>query len=248
MDVMLCGTTCRRRRDACASGPHHVSRPARRCPRRHGGDPSEPVAVGRYYDPQTGQFFSLDPDLGQTQQQYQYAGDNPTNESDPGGADPEYQWNGSKTEYYGTARAGVLGAVQDIWNVTLNGRWVVFKFTLRNFLPSADGAKFPLQPEVQWRCENTEGVKSCAGTSKDYWLDPNWLPLGKQVTFSDKLELPANTEERWHLEYQWNWESEWGWNPTGKDKYFWGPTRFSPVIHDYKFVPGTGSESWDDDL
>jgi hypothetical protein len=83
MDVMLCGTTCRRRRDACASGPHHVSRPARRCPRRHGGDPSEPVAVGRYYDPQTGQFLSVDPEVQQTLEAFLYAGDDPVKAVDP---------------------------------------------------------------------------------------------------------------------------------------------------------------------
>jgi len=83
MDVMLCGTTCRRRRDACASGPHHVSRPARRCPRRHGGDPSEPVAVGRYYDPQTGQFLCVDPQVQQTEQAYVYVGDDPVGATDP---------------------------------------------------------------------------------------------------------------------------------------------------------------------
>jgi len=85
MDVMLCGTTCRRGRDTSASGPHHVSRPARRCPRRHGGDPSEPVVVGRYYDPQTGQFLSVDPMVQQTDQAYVYVVDNPVSLTDPTG-------------------------------------------------------------------------------------------------------------------------------------------------------------------
>jgi RHS repeat-associated protein len=41
--------------------------------------------VNRYYDPATGQFMSVDPDLAQTQQPYQYTGDNPVNETDPTG-------------------------------------------------------------------------------------------------------------------------------------------------------------------
>jgi len=85
MDVMLCGTTCRRGRDTSASGPHHVSRPARRCPRRHGGDPSEPVVVGRYYDPTTGQFLCVDPDVRDSGVGYAYADDNPVSDSDPTG-------------------------------------------------------------------------------------------------------------------------------------------------------------------
>jgi RHS repeat-associated protein len=41
--------------------------------------------INRYYDPQTGQFLSVDPAISQTQQPYQYAGDNPVNSVDPNG-------------------------------------------------------------------------------------------------------------------------------------------------------------------
>ena len=41
--------------------------------------------VNRYYDPATGQFMSVDPDLAQTQQPYQYADGNPVSETDPTG-------------------------------------------------------------------------------------------------------------------------------------------------------------------
>ena len=39
----------------------------------------------RYYDPASGQFLSLDPDVGLTQAPYNYAGDDPVNGSDPTG-------------------------------------------------------------------------------------------------------------------------------------------------------------------
>jgi hypothetical protein len=43
------------------------------------------VCVARWYDPGTGQFMSVDPDLADTDQPYAYAGDDPVNESDPSG-------------------------------------------------------------------------------------------------------------------------------------------------------------------
>jgi RHS repeat-associated protein len=39
--------------------------------------------VHRYYDPASGQFISVDPDLGSTQTPYSYASDDPINETDP---------------------------------------------------------------------------------------------------------------------------------------------------------------------
>jgi RHS repeat-associated protein len=41
--------------------------------------------ISRYYDPATGQFLSVDPDVQQTQQPYIYAGDNPLGALDPSG-------------------------------------------------------------------------------------------------------------------------------------------------------------------
>ena len=42
--------------------------------------------VDRYYDPATGQFFSVDPDISQTSEPYEYANDNPVSNTDPSGA------------------------------------------------------------------------------------------------------------------------------------------------------------------
>jgi len=43
------------------------------------------LLVGRYYDPATGQFLSVDPMVDETGQPYAYAGDDPVNASDPSG-------------------------------------------------------------------------------------------------------------------------------------------------------------------
>jgi hypothetical protein len=56
------------------------------------------VCVARWYDPGTGQFVSVDPELAETDQPYAYAGDDPVNGSDPSGLDctssAKWQWNG----------------------------------------------------------------------------------------------------------------------------------------------------------
>ncbi len=58
--------------------------PRRRCRKSTGLDLGESL-VGRYYDPATGQFLSVDPLVGLTGQAYAYAGADPVNESDPTG-------------------------------------------------------------------------------------------------------------------------------------------------------------------
>ncbi len=40
-------------------------------------------AVNRYYDPTTGMFFTVDPDLNETGQPYAFAGDDPVDQNDP---------------------------------------------------------------------------------------------------------------------------------------------------------------------
>ena len=56
----------------------------------------------RWYDPGTGQFMSVDPDLAETGQPYAYAGDDPVNEVDPSGL--------VTVGYCGGAAAAFLGA------------------------------------------------------------------------------------------------------------------------------------------
>jgi RHS repeat-associated protein len=47
--------------------------------------------IGRYYEPSTGQFLSVDPDFSETSQSYGYASDDPVNVTDPTGQDSIYE-------------------------------------------------------------------------------------------------------------------------------------------------------------
>ena len=68
----------------------HSRLSARRCRRTrcraHRRETATPwYPDGRYYDPATSQFLSVDPLVDVTQQPYGYANENPANESDPTG-------------------------------------------------------------------------------------------------------------------------------------------------------------------
>ena len=84
MVAMSSATTRCRAGEPSALATHHAFPRGRRC-RRWYGIVSTPVLIGRYYDPATGQFLSVDPAVEQTQQAYLYVGDDPVNASDPSG-------------------------------------------------------------------------------------------------------------------------------------------------------------------
>jgi hypothetical protein len=85
MVTMACETRHRRCGEPCSSGCHIVGRPPRRCHSRPAGGPARHDVVGRYYDPATGQFLSVDPNVEQTLEAYLYVADNPVSGHDPTG-------------------------------------------------------------------------------------------------------------------------------------------------------------------
>jgi RHS repeat-associated protein len=62
--------------------------------------------LNRYYDPSTGQFISVDPQLDQTQAPYSYANDDPVKESDPTGQSADLFANFGGTVVSGGGSAG----------------------------------------------------------------------------------------------------------------------------------------------
>jgi len=85
MVAMGCETRRCRRGEPFPSGWHLGGRRRRCCNRSPGRGPVPHYVVGRYYDPQTGQFLSVDPMVSQTLEPYQYVKDNPVGEVDPSG-------------------------------------------------------------------------------------------------------------------------------------------------------------------
>jgi hypothetical protein len=64
-------------------------------------------SVGRYYDPATGQFLSVDPMVQRTQQAYAYAGDDPLNGKDPTGNITECRSRTYQHERMHTSQCGI---------------------------------------------------------------------------------------------------------------------------------------------
>jgi hypothetical protein len=84
---------------------HEVGRscgvPTRRMCRKSAGLDVGELLVGRYYDPATGQFLSVDPLVDETGQPYAYTGDDPINALDPSGLGLIPSWVSSAADSIG---------------------------------------------------------------------------------------------------------------------------------------------------
>jgi hypothetical protein len=87
MVAMACETRRCRTRGSRRSACRALPRSQLRCCRHPGNGPWRHDVVDRYYDPETGQFLSVDPDVSETVQPYEYAGDNPESSVDPYGTE-----------------------------------------------------------------------------------------------------------------------------------------------------------------
>ena len=85
MVAMACETRYCRGGTATGSVDDVGARRRARCRRSPVSGPARFYLVGRYYDPATGQFLSVDAKVQQTLEAYLYAGDDPVNRIDPSG-------------------------------------------------------------------------------------------------------------------------------------------------------------------
>jgi hypothetical protein len=86
-----------------------TDRPGPRCSRTSGAvdydlnaTPASDGSVARYYDPATGQFLSVDPEVSETLTPFAYAGDDPVNANDPSGLSPGAPATGECEQVGGT--------------------------------------------------------------------------------------------------------------------------------------------------
>lgn len=109
-DAGKCATRVRfDRRRFCAGAARRSSRSA--AVRSSCTRPQAPGGrVNRYYDPATGQFLSVDPDVAETGQPYAYTNDDPVNETDPLGL-----WGWNPISDVTQAAGDVGGAVEHHW-------------------------------------------------------------------------------------------------------------------------------------
>jgi RHS repeat-associated protein len=77
--------------------------------------------IGRYYDPTTGQFLSVDPLVDETGQPYAYASDNPVDGVDPNGLGvPGWGWVETNVIHPGENLAA--GSFNALWSTVTNGQ------------------------------------------------------------------------------------------------------------------------------
>jgi RHS repeat-associated protein len=93
--------------------------------------------LNRYYDPDTGQFLSVDPDLTQTLEPYAYAGGNPITNSDPTGDEWRFAgWTIGYTPWFSVPLTKLLANhIGDIIQ-KLNLNFRIFTFSVDDVLQS----------------------------------------------------------------------------------------------------------------
>jgi RHS repeat-associated protein len=86
--------------------------------------------VHRYYDPATGQFLSIDPDLSLTGEPYEYAGDNPITYSDS---------NGDSDQTCTTPFSNPYNLCFTVNSGSKGGQYVVYMAIQFNYINGPDG-------------------------------------------------------------------------------------------------------------
>ena len=151
--------------------------------------------ISRYYDPSTGQFTSVDPDLSQTQAPYSYADGNPAGATDPTG-----QSVNNRTSFGGEVISGGGGAggVTVNWDVPrgwfyseINGRggWV---HAVTAYYQMWNPLAYIYYPSFAWVFETPKGRfyrKDSREWRGQQWAEGNynlyiWWPIAVSINTS----------------------------------------------------------------
>ena len=123
--------------------------------------------IGRYYDPSTGQFLSVDPLVDETAQPYAYAGDNPVGAVDPSGAAVELGGGSDGLPNPGSLCAGSLapGGIADCIGsyLTLYGGLTPVEAAAITGNAQVESADFNSYDITHDTCYLYHGQEDCAG-------------------------------------------------------------------------------------
>jgi hypothetical protein len=129
------------------------------------------ACVARYYDPATGQFLSIDPDVAQTEAPFDYTGDDPVNEVDPTGLLFGISFGGLCIRYVtcpgSTPKAHIDQDIANFAGGVLNG------ITFGNGRTVASW--FGVQCNADWSSTATE-IGTVVGSGLDLGLGPEEIP------------------------------------------------------------------------
>jgi RHS repeat-associated protein len=177
--------------------------------------------IQRYYDPATGQFLSVDPEIAQTQQPYQYANDNPISYADPSGTYPDCKAGVSEWHLVAKYRfKKAAGGLDYAYLLCGNSKWGFRHIEqsdkgkrISNFPGKWPGFDYSITTvERTWthyKCDDVK--KACKFWKKMYECDSaeNWY---KPYWFNVVNTVPVKDYPRRRIITAW---PEWGTKHTG---------------------------------
>jgi hypothetical protein len=158
-------------------------------------------AINRYYDPATGQFISVDPDVAVTDQPYAYAGDDPVDDADVLGLFPGEGF----LKGLGQAFVGQIGAALHAGAIAYNAanQWTATE-TCQVLNPQPGSLVFTLAGCGQQGNSGTATSASCPNSTSPWVVTGGVYP-----NFGDPSESPGPG---------WEWR---GSGPEGSSRGSW---------------------------
>jgi RHS repeat-associated protein len=179
--------------------------------------------INRYYDPATGQFTSVDPDLSQTQQSYEYTGGDPVNATDSAGESPRpepedlggYSSNGLTT-------GDPTVQVREYADMEADSQWEEALDIVGSFLKTKYAYKSTIilvRRQVVFDSGENDIVTAYLSNTADKGVEEDLLQAGIRVVradpFEDHAEMAAAEEA--NFGYINSPTEGWGWAGVVRD-------------------------------
>lgn len=174
-------------------------------------------SVRRYYDPQTGQFISVDPLIDQTQAPYAYVGDDPIDNTDPSGLDlclfghcvytHSFDPMASVDAWINIGRGATFGLTDRIANwISPGASCTVPQNSLDQALGNAATGVLGVEAlGVLARVRALQAPLGFASDLADYYFNdlPDWLPDGLKTKLTAIWALRAPIKAGWQEFSDW---------------------------------------------